>query len=411
MQIKFFPILIFMTLLLTGCFSPPSEASQTSSQPTVHTITSTPATTPTDFQIEMPGSVMTFVRSELPVNPTSFNVEIIAQDLYVPWSLVFTGPQRILVSERNGQIREVVNDQLNPEPLFSFSSVAGQDEAGLLGLALDPDYEINQYLYASLTINQNGALINRVIKLRDLGSRLEEVGIILDNLPAARYHAGGRLRFGPDKKLYVSVGDALQPEQAQDINSLAGKILRINSDGTIPQDNPFPGSLVYSSGHRNVQGIDWNPLTNLLYATEHGPSGFDGEPGGDEINLIYSGGNYGWPLISHTEMGEGLISPLAEFSPAIAPASGMFYSGALFPQFSGNFFFGGLVGEGIYRVVFSSENPTEILLIDKMDVAVGRVRDIVQGPDGSIYFSTSNRDGRGLVREGDDKIYRLGPVP
>lgn len=409
MQIKNINILLFMVLVITGCLSPSIGAAPTPSAPIVWTIATVPEPTPAGFQVEMPGMVMTIVRTELPVNPTRFNLEIVAEGLFVPWSLVFTSPQRILVSERNGQIREMVNDQLNPRPLFLFTSVAVQDEAGLLGLALDPDYANNRYLYACYTARQGGTLVNRVVKLRDLGSRLEEVGVILDNLPAARYHAGGRLRFGPDKKLYISIGDALQPEQAQEMNSLAGKILRVNTDGTIPEDNPFPGSLVYSLGHRNVQGMDWNPLTKLMYATEHGPSGFDGPPGGDELNLIFARGNYGWPLISHTELGEGLTSSLAEFSPAVAPASGMFYSGALFPQFSGNFFFGGLVGEGIYRVVFSSENSAEILLIDRLDIDVGRIRDVVQGPDGAIYFSTSNRDGRGLTREGDDKIYRLNP--
>jgi len=278
-----------------------------------------------------------------------------------------------------------------------------------LGLALDPGYADNRHLYAVNTISQDGLLVNRLVKLLDGGSFLEEVAILMDDLPAASNHAGGRLRVGKDGMLFLSVGDAQQPELAQQMSSLAGKILRISPDGTIPADNPFPNSPIYSIGHRNVQGLDWDPIHNFLYATEHGPSGFDGAPGGDEINIIQAGGNYGWPVVTHTETRPGLTQPLAEFTPSVAPGSGMFYTGELFPQFKGNFFFGGLAGEGLYRVVFSPENPAQILLIEKMAIEVGRIRDVVQGPDGAIYFTTSNTDGRGTVREGDDKVYRLIP--
>jgi len=403
--------LILLAIVMTGCVTASKTTDQVPSQPVVRTTPLPLIPSPTGNNLTFPESVLSANRQEMPVNSTRFQLEIFAEGFIVPWSMVFTSSNRILISERNGHIREVVDGQLNPQPLISFTSVSVQGEAGLLGLALDPAYSSNRFLYAIYTTSKDGLLINRVVKLSDLGSSLEQIGIILDDLPAARNHAGGRLRFGEDGKLYISVGDAQQPALSQDVNSLAGKILRINTDGTIPADNPFPDSLVYSLGHRNAQGMDWDPTNNLFYATEHGPSGFDGAPGGDEINLIQAGGNYGWPLISHVEIETGLTQPLVQFSPAVAPGSGMFYTGALFPQFNGNFFFGGLVGEGLYRVVLSTNNPTEILLIDKLDIAVGRIRDVVQGPDGAIYFTTSNSDGRGRMREGDDKIYRLSPLP
>jgi glucose/arabinose dehydrogenase len=373
------------------------------------TITSAPEKISTLTPFPIPAQIPTIVLTNLPINNTSFNLELIAEGLFVPWSIVFTGNDRLLVSERNGSIREIIGKQLNPTPLISFSAVTVQQEAGLLGLALDPDYKNNQFLYACYTTTKKGAMVNRVVKLKDLGTSIVEVGIIIDDVPASYNHAGGRIHFGPDGKLYLTAGDALQKNLAQDLNSPAGKLLRYNLDGSIPADNPFKNSPIFTYGNRNSQGFDWNPANHLLYETEHGPTGFDGPPGGDEINLIQPGGNYGWPLVSHTQKKDGTISPLVEFTPAVAPGSGMFYRSSLFPQFTNSFFFGGLEGADIYRLVLSTTNPYEITLIDKLNLNVGRVRDVVEAPDGSIYFTTSNRDGRGTLRAGDDKIYRITP--
>jgi glucose/arabinose dehydrogenase len=415
MGIKYRICLLILVLLFCGGCSSPTPV-QSTSLPTPQTVhqtannpTKPPNTLPANIPTSLPRKIPTIDLANIPINNVGFNLQVIAQDLYVPWSIVFTSDSRMLVSERNGYIREIINSKLNPKPLIYINSVALQDETGLLGLALDPNYSSNQFLYACYTTLKNGNLINRVVKLRDLGSSIQEVDIIIDNIPAAHYHAGGSIRFGPDGKLYITSGDALQSNLAQDINSLAGKILRINSDGTIPEDNPFKNSPVYSYGNRNSEGLDWNPLNKLLYETEHGPTGFDGPPGGDEINLIQAGRNYGWPLVSHTETKVGMVSPLVEFTPAVAPASGMFYRSSLFPQFTNTFFFGGLEGEGVYHFTISPNNPEEITLIDKLNLNVGRVRDVVEGPDGSIYFTTSNRDGRGQIRPGDDKIYRISP--
>lgn len=338
----------------------------------------------------------------------SYKIEIVAENLYVPWSIAFTDKDRMLLTERNGKLRVIQNGKLIEEPLKIFEEVSSSGEEGLMGLALDPDYSENKFIYLSYAYYKGDGMNVKVVRYTDKGNTIEDEKLIMDNLPAERYHAGCRLKFGPDEKLYITTGDAGDRELAQNINSLYGKLLRINSDGTVPSDNPFPGNPVWSYGHRNSQGIDWYPSTEILYSTEHGPSGFDGPGGGDEVNIIVRGGNYGWPVVSHRKSKEGMISPVLEFTPAIAPASGMFYKSGVIPQFKDNFFFGCLRGSGIMRVVIDSNNPEKVISFEKMgDINFGRIREITEGPDGGIYFSTSNRDGRGSIREGDDKIYRI----
>ena len=338
----------------------------------------------------------------------SYEVKLVADNLYVPWSIVFTDPDRILITERNGKLRIIQNGILSEKPLKVFEEVSSNGEEGLMGLALDPDYKENKFIYLSYAYGGSDKMSVKVVRYKDEGDRLSDEKTIMDGLPAERYHAGCRLRFGPDGKLYITTGDAGERKLAQDINTLYGKILRINPDGTIPADNPFPDSPVWSYGHRNPQGIDWYPGTDILYSTEHGPSGFDGPGGGDEVNIIVKGGNYGWPVVSHKESKEGMISPVLEFTPAIAPASGMFYRSDSIPQFKNNYFFGCLRGSGIMRVEIDKNDPSRIISNEILaEVNFGRIRDIAQGPDGAIYFSTSNRDGRGSIREGDDKIYKI----
>ncbi len=338
----------------------------------------------------------------------SFEVKLVADNLYVPWSIVFTDPDRILITERNGKLRIIQNGILSEKPLKIFEEVSSNGEEGLMGLALDPDYKENKFIYLSYAYGGSDKMSVKVVRFKDEGDKLSDEKTIMDGLPAERYHAGCRLRFGPDGKLYITTGDAGERKLAQDINTLYGKILRINPDGTIPADNPFPDNPVWSFGHRNPQGIDWYPGTSILYSTEHGPSGFDGPGGGDEVNIIVKGGNYGWPVVSHKESKEGMISPVLEFTPAIAPASGMFYRSDSIPQFKNNYFFGCLRGSGIMRVEIDINDPSRIISNELLaEVNFGRIRDITQGPDGAIYFSTSNRDGRGSIREGDDKIYKI----
>lgn len=362
-----------------------------------------------DYQVG-PASSSQSVASTIPTDADSvdYTVEVFVQNLKVPWSIVFTSPNRVLVTERDGQVRLVENGTVKKEPMISFD-VSTRSEEGLMGLTLDPNYGENKYVYVSYAYETANGAADRVVRLVDEGAKLRVDKTLIEGIPAAQFHAGSRIKFGPDGKLYITTGDATKKELAQDKNSLAGKILRINNDGSIPSDNPFANSPIWSYGHRNPQGIDWHPVAKTLWETEHGPSGNDGPGGGDEVNVIARGENYGWPVVSHGKHRDGMIDPQIVHTPAIAPASGSFYSGNVFPQFTNNFLYGGLRGEGIYRAVVS-EDGTKVLAHDKLSgVSVGRVRDVVTGPDGYIYFSSSNRDGRGSVKSGDDKIYRLVP--
>jgi aldose sugar dehydrogenase len=329
-------------------------------------------------------------------------VEDIATGLEVPWSIVFTSAERMLVTERPGRLRVIENGELVATPLHTFPEVSTIGEEGLMSVVLDPDYDQNKYLYVSVAYESERGMFVKVVRFTDQGSSLANETIILDAIPAAKYHAGCRLAFGPEGKLYITTGDALDRNQAQDLNSLAGKILRINADGTIPSDNPIAGSLIWSYGHRNPQGLAWD-ASGQLYSSEHGPSVIDGPRGGDEVNKILKGANYGWPLVSHEKTLEGTEPAEYVFTPAEAPASLLIYSGESIPQFEGDFFFGALVGEGVVRMVPDGEGYT----VEKLFTDYGRIREVVEGPDGSMYFSTSNRDGRGNPKTGDDHIYRI----
>ena len=346
--------------------------------------------------------------SPVAVEPVPYAVETVVEGLVVPWSLVFTTPERILITERPGRVRVVENGVLQSAPLRTFPEVSSDSEEGLMGMTLDPNYAENKFVYLCVAYEKNGQTIDKVVRVTDTGAALVDDFIVIDDIPAARFHAGCRVRFGPDSLLYISTGDATKKESAQDTSSLAGKMLRIQADGGIPVDNPISNSPIYSLGHRNPQGFDWHPLTNTLVVSEHGPSGNDGPGGGDEINVIEKGGNYGWPVVSHEKSQSGFISPVLLFTPAVAPASGMFYRNSVFPQLTNTFLFGALRGEGIIQVIFDPNDGNRVLSYQKLaGIEAGRVRDIVEGPDGTIYFTTSNADGRGKLRVGDDKLFRL----
>ena len=339
-----------------------------------------------------------------------FKVEKVVGGLEVPWSIVWAPDGRMIFTERPGRVRVFEKGALNPKPLLVVSDVERSGESGLMSVALHPQFSSNHFLYLSYAYSSGGVRV-RVVRYREAPEGLVDRKVIIEDLPAAQFHAGCRIRFGPDGKLYVTTGDATDRQLAQKLDSLAGKTLRLNDDGTVPQDNPFLGQQnarpeIWSLGHRNAQGMDWQPESNLMFQTEHGPSGFDGPGGGDEVNIVEKGKNYGWPIIHHTQTKEGLESPLLEYTPACAPASGAFYRGTAFPKFKGNFFLGCLKGERLIRVEL---NGRKVLSQEDVVKDYGRIRDVAEGPDGFVYFSTSNRDGRGKPTEDDDRIMRLAP--
>ena len=349
-----------------------------------------------------------------PESRVEFRIETVAENLEVPWSIVFAPDGRMFITERPGRVRVYENGKLRPEPLFKVPDVEPTGESGLMGLALHPQFASNHLLYLSYAYRGNGEQLVRVVRYHETGNTLTEPKVIIENIPAAPLHAGCRLHFGPDGKLYISTGDSTHRELSQKLDSLVGKILRLNDDGSVPQDNPFvgrPGARpeIWATGSRNSQGFDWQPGTNVMFETEHGPSGFEGlGTGGDEFNLVERGANLGWPVIHHRETQEGMVSPLLEYSPACAPASGMFYRGSAFTQFRGNFFFGCLRGTRIIRVVLNGRQV--VSQENLLEGQFGRIRDIAEGPEGAIYFSTSNRDGRGSPAANDDRILRLVPA-
>ncbi len=370
------------------------------------------------------GASWTGAEADFPVVPASknvpqFKVETAASGLEVVWSIVFAPDERMFFTERPGRVRVVEKGNLRAAAFFTVPDIELSGESGLMGMTLHPDFAENHFIYLAYAYqNAKKEQTVRVVRYRENGETLVEPKTIIEEIPASRYHAGTRLRFGADGKLYITTGDATKQSRAQQLDSINGKTLRLNDDGSLPEDNPFVGRRdarpeIWSYGHRNAQGMDFQPGTGLMFQTEHGPSLIDGvslfkRSGGDEVNIVERGKNYGWAKISHQGKRAGMETPLIEYSPAIAPASGMFYRSDLFPELKNNFLFGALKGEAIYRLVLDGRKivSQDRLFIEKF----GRIREIAEAPDGSIYFSTSNRDGRGNPSKEDDRILRLVPL-
>ena len=334
---------------------------------------------------------------------TRFGVQIFLTRLEVPWSLAFAPDGRMFIAERPGRVRIVQNGQLAAEPALVLNDVFAEGEAGVLGLALHPDFAQNGFVYIAYTARIGSGPVNRLVRYREVNGQLGERAVLVDNIRAAAIHDGARVRFGPDGLLYMSMGDAADTSTSQNLSSLNGKLLRFTDEGRTPSGNPFT-SPVWSYGHRNPQGFDWAPNGDLWEA-EHGPTGFD------EINLIERGGNYGWPIITGGQTRAGMVTPVLFFNPSIAPSGASFYRGTTIGGFRNNLFVATLAGMSLLRVRFDPADPRRIVDQERLLQGLyGRLRDVVSGPDGALYVSTSNRDGRNTPVADDDRVLRIVAV-
>jgi len=320
------------------------------------------------------------------------DVTTVANNLEIPWDIAFLPDGSILATQRPGSLIHVEQDRVIP-----VEGVVHQGEGGLLGIALHPNFSQNRYVYLYQTTRANDRLENRVVRYTYEDDELTRDRVIIDGIAGAPYHDGGRIEFGPDGYLWVTAGDATETANAQRPQTLAGSIMRINPDGSIPDANPFDNA-VYSYGHRNPQGLAWDDDAHL-WSTEHGRSG--ALTGMDEVNLIEGGNNYGWPVIEGDETREGMVSPKAHSGPDVtwAPASAVYFDGSIY--------FGGLRGSAVYEAVLSGTDVTEIRRHFHNDF--GRIRSIRIGPEGFFYITTSSQDGRGEPVEADDRIIRIAP--
>ncbi len=336
--------------------------------------------------------------SAVKTNTNAPATEEVASGLDTPWSLVFLPDNSILVSERKGTVRKISSEGvLDSNPLATLSNVLEIGEGGLLGMTLHPKFKENKYIYFYYTYRNNGEnTLNRVVRMTYENNQLSTEEIIVDAIPGASNHNGGEIAFGPDSYLYITTGDAQEPSQAQDSDSLAGKILRVTETGEAAPNNPF-NNRTYSYGHRNSQGIVWDEEGNL-WSTEHGRSGVTS--GLDEINVIKAGINYGWPDIQGNETASGMQGPVIHSGNTTwAPGSITFYKNAVY--------FSGLRGAALYKG--SIENNSINTIDTYLQGEYGRIREVIVGPDEMIYITTSNKDGRGIPTGNDDKVIRINP--
>ena len=366
-------LVLGLLLLLSACSDDEPEPSRA---PTTRSPTqpSTAPTTPTPTI--QPG----------PVVPTGF--EDLVTGLEAPWGLAFLADGSALVSERDSARIRHVTASGGVAEVGTVPGVVPGGEGGLLGLAIPPGPPT---VYAYFT----GADDNRVVRMSFDGTALSEPEVVIEGIPKAGNHNGGRLAFGPDGMLYVSTGDASSPDRAQDLESLGGKILRLNPDGSVPPDNPFDGSPVFSYGHRNVQGLAFDD-DGRLWASEFGQNTWD------ELNLIEAGNNYGWPIVEGVGGDDRFVEPVAQWTTAEASPSGIAYV-------RDTIFLAALRGQRLWQVPIPDGvvgTPTDFAAGE-----FGRLRAAALAPDGTLWVLTNNTDGRGDPRAGDDRILRVTLEP
>lgn len=363
-------------MLVAGC--------ATDSGPETETTQATPDSAASPATPESPETSAVEYEAIDTVETDLGRIEILAENLDAPWSIAFFG-QTPLISERDtGRILEMEADGSTREMGVVEQAASSRGEGGLLGIAIHE----NQ-LYTYLTTGPDNRIIRYDLTGEPGSYELDSPQELFIGIPAAGYHNGGRIAFGPDGMLYVTAGDALAPSQSQDLDSIAGKILRITPDGDIPDDNPFPDSPVYSYGHRNPQGLAWDE-EGTMYSSEFGKDDWD------ELNIIEPGGNYGWPEVEGTGGEPEYIDPVQQWTPAEASPSAI-----------------EIHNDTIYMVALRGQRLWEIPLedvsasADYLDQEFGRLREVTTAPDGSLWILTNNTDGVGAPSDGDDLLLRI----
>lgn len=347
----------------------------------------------------------------------SIHVQTVADGLAHPWAITFLPDGSMLVTERQGNLRHVTAEGEVSEPIQGVPGVFAQRQGGLLDVALDPNFEENRLVYMSYAEpgeGGNGTAVARGTLSED-ATALSNVEVIFRQQPKVNSsaHYGSRLVFDGAGHLFVTLGERFAEQfrvQSQDLDSHLGKIVRINPDGSVPGDNPFAGQEgalpeIWSLGHRNIQAAAMNPETNVLWEIEHGPRG------GDELNIVEPGENYGWPVVSlgvnydgtpvgeGIQQAEGMVDPIQSWTPVIAPSGMIFYGGGAFPDWQGDLFVGGLASTALVRLEIGGDNVTgEERLLESLGL---RIRDVTEGPDGAIYVVTDESNG---------EILRIGPA-
>lgn len=332
-----------------------------------------------------------------------YEIEVIAKNLHVPWAIDISDEGKLYFTERDGVIRIIEDGKLHPHPLITFRApFVSRGEGGLMGIALDPNYSQNHYMYVMHSYAEGNKIYNRVVRLIEQDNKASINRVLLDKIPGGQIHNGGRIKIGPDQKLYITTGDAGNSALAQDLTSTAGKILRIELDGGIPKDNPIINSPVYSLGHRNPQGLAWNSK-NILYESEHGQTGHD------EINIIQPGVNYGWPLVQGDEDSKEVViqKPLIHSGEDTWAPSGIAFANQ--EPWKEKLLVATLRGQQLLVISLNGKGTRVKNIESWLQNEYGRLREVIQGKDGSIYIATSNRDGRGNPDITDDKIIRLIP--
>ncbi len=354
------------------------------------------------------------VASETESNAHNFRVHTLVEGLQNLWSLAFLPDGRMLVTERPGRLRVINHGKLEPQPVQGLPSIAARGQGGLLDVALHPQFEDNQLVYFSYVAIGHGGIGTEVARGRLTDNRLENVETIFQMQPksSTERHFGSRLVFGPDGYLYITLGDRGEKDRAQQPDDHAGSVIRLHDDGRVPKDNPFVGRdgwkpEIYTIGNRNIQGVALHPHTGEIWFHEHGPRG------GDEVNILRAGANYGWPVITYgknyvtrTQIGEGthkegMEQPLHYWVPtSIAPSGMAFYTGDKFPDWQGDLFVGALAGQMLVRLRFDGKDLVEEEHLLKGEL--GRIRDVRVGSDGLIYLLTDHGNGELARLEPDE---------